>query len=127
MVEFWQLDYGYSVRIIKGNYAGEEAIIEDAKYGFKSVGVRLKNIFNCPNLLIKPLNLEIISRDDEHNIKKVDKDNFTFFDASKYILILNEPEKVLDNSDYFTNNQIKIAKDLLKYNRAMSNINKPTN
>ena len=60
-----------------------------------------------------PSNLEILSRDNPFNIKNKERD-LSNFDCAQFSLLLSNPQKVLDNKEYFSKEFINSAKSSIE-------------
>ena len=114
MAEWWQLDYGYKVKILEGGNKGKKGyiVMENSKY----VGVSFdsKPLLGIYYVTEKPSNLEIISMSNPHNIG-IKSSEMSTFDYEKLKLLQNNPQEILkeENKKYFDKGLIESANKFL--------------
>ena len=115
MAEYWQLDYGYKVKVLNGK--------DKDKTGWIVYGSRMGDI--CINthkapknreyqIREPPQNLEILSMDDPYNLKRFHEErDLSNFECAKLDILIRCPKLILMRRQYFDEKMILIAKKSL--------------
>ena len=111
VVEYYQLDYGFEVKILSGKYTERKGIIVmESRFGDVGINLNKKPHFGKYHTRERPSNLEIISIDDKYGIKKHIEDNRNLFIDAKWDVAMFDPQKVIDEKNYFPESLVDLAK-----------------
>ena len=111
MAHYYQLDYGYKVRILDGKHKGREGtIVMGSRFGDVGINLNKKPKLGTYHTREKPSGIEIISMDDSFKIKEqLGGLHNEFMDARMDVIMWN-PQEAIDNQQYFSDAMIALAK-----------------
>lgn len=111
MVEYYQLEYGYKVRILDGTFKGREGIITmGSRFGDIGISFKEKPKYGY-DVREPPQNLEIICKEDTFGVKKEHAGHdLTPFEFERWMILQKNPEYILQHPEDFDAKDTELAK-----------------
>lgn len=123
MIEMWQLDYGYKVRVLEGKNKDKIGwVVYGSDLGHICINTAKIPKDNSYSLSEFPSNLEILSTDNPYKIKPTFTSDLSNFAFARLSLLIENPKKVLINRQYFSEDLIRSARRSLFTNIVLGEI-----
>ena len=114
MAEYWQLDYGYKVRILRGRNKDRKGwVVYGSDLGHICINTHEIPKDNSYTITEFPGNLEVLSTDNPYKIKPLFGRDLSNFDFAKLKFAEENTKEVLMNRKYFDENAVQNAKKRL--------------
>jgi hypothetical protein len=111
MAHYYQLDYGYRVRILDGKCKGREGtIVMGSRFGDVGINLKEKPKLGTYHTREKPSNIDVISMDDDFKIKEQLGNCHNEFIDARMDVIMCDPQEAIENPQYFSDAMIALAK-----------------